>query len=122
MKVEPDDRKTLERIAATSMQTKLVSDVGEELSSIVVKGMLQVAEKNEDGTYKVDLDNIKVEKKAGGSTSDTMLINGVVLDKEIVHSGMPRRIENAKIALILSPLEIEKTEFSAESESTPLDR
>jgi thermosome len=114
VKVEPDDKKTLERIAATSMQTKLVSDIGDELSSIVVKGMLEVAEKKVDGTYKVDIDNIKVEKKAGGSSSDTSLINGIILDKEVVHSGMPRRVENAKIALILSPLEIEKTEFSAE--------
>ena len=114
VKVEPDDKKTLERIASTSMQTKLVSDIGDELASIVVKGMLEVAEKKGDGTYKVDIDNIKVEKKAGGSSSDTRFINGIVLDKEIVHSGMPRRVENAKIALILSPLEIEKTEFSAE--------
>jgi thermosome len=114
VKVEPDDRKTLERIAFTSMQTKLVSDVGEELASIVVKAMLLVAEKNVDGSYKVDIDNVKVEKKAGGSTSDTSLIYGIVLDKEVVHSAMPRRVENAKIALILSPLEIEKTEFSAE--------
>jgi archaeal chaperonin len=114
VKVEPDDRKTLERIAATSMQTKLVSDVGDELASIVVDGMLQVAEKKDDGTYKVDLDNIKVEKKAGGSTIDTKLVKGIILDKEIVHAAMPKRVENAKIALILSPLEIEKTEFSAE--------
>jgi thermosome len=114
VKVQPDDKKTLERIASTSMQTKLVSDIGDELAAIVVKGMLEVAEKKEDGAFKVDIDNIKVEKKAGGSSSDTGLINGIVLDKEIVHSGMPRRIENAKIALILSPLEIEKTEFSAE--------
>jgi archaeal chaperonin len=114
VKVEPDDRKTLERVAATSMQTKLVSDIGEELASIVVKAMLLVAEKKDDGSYKVDIDNVKVEKKAGGSTSDTSLVNGIVLDKEVVHSGMPRRVENAKIALILSPLEIEKTEFSAE--------
>jgi archaeal chaperonin len=114
VKVEPDDAKTLERIAATSMQTKLVSDIGEELASIVVKGVLLVAEKKSDGTYKVDIDNVKVEKKAGGSTSDTKLIQGIILDKEIVHPGMPKRIDNAKIALIISPLEIEKTEFSAE--------
>ena len=114
VKVEPNDRKTLERIAETSMQTKLVSDIGKELASVVVDGMLLVAEKNDDGTYKVDIDNLKVEKKAGGSSSDTRLIKGIILDKEVVHPGMPKRIENAKIALILSPLEIEKTEFSAE--------
>jgi chaperonin GroEL (HSP60 family) len=65
-------------------------------------------------TYKVDIDNVKVEKKAGGSLVDTKLISGIALDKEVVHSAMPKRIEGAKIALINSPLEIEKTEFSAE--------
>ena len=62
----------------------------------------------------MDLDNIKVEKKAGGSTHDTKLIKGMILDKEVVHTGMPKRIEKAKIALINSALEIEKTEMSAE--------
>jgi len=114
VKVDPEDRKTLERIAETSMQTKLVSDIGKELATVVVDGMLLVVEKNADGTFKVDIDNIKVEKKAGGSSSDTRLIKGIILDKEVVHPGMPKRIESAKIALILSPLEIEKTEFSAE--------
>jgi archaeal chaperonin len=67
-----------------------------------------------DKAYKVDIDNVKVEKKPGGSVQDTKLISGVALDKEVVHSAMPKRIDNAKIALINSPLEIEKTEFSAE--------
>ena len=77
--------------------------------------MLLVAEKSSnDDTYKVDIDNVKVEKKPGGSTADTKLIKGIVLDKEVVHPGMPKRVEDAKIALINSALEIEKTEFSAE--------
>src|ERR1700730_7391965 len=114
VKVDVDDGKTLERIAESSLQTKLVSDIGKELASVVVDGLLLVREKNADGTYNVDLDNIKVEKKAGGSTSDTKLIRGIILDKEVAHPGMPKRIENAKIALVLSPLEIEKTEFSVE--------
>jgi archaeal chaperonin len=115
VKVQPDDKKSLIKVAATSMQTKLVSDISDELASIVVDAMLRVAEKNkEDGTFKVDIDNVKVEKKAGGSSSDTRLVTGIVLDKEVVHPAMPKRVENAKIALVLSPLEIEKTEFSAE--------
>jgi chaperonin GroEL (HSP60 family) len=73
----------------------------------------QVAEVS-DGKYKVDIDNIKVEKKPGGSLLDTKMISGVALDKEVVHSGMPKSMENAKIALVNSPVEIEKTEFSAE--------
>ena len=74
---------------------------------------LAIATKKGDN-YSVDLENIKVEKKPGGSIDDTQIIQGIVLDKEIVHSGMPTRIENAKIALINSALEIEKTEMSAE--------
>jgi chaperonin GroEL (HSP60 family) len=95
------------------MLTKLVSEDSKGLAKTVVDAILQVAEKS-DGAYKVDLDNIKVEKKPGGSMSDTQLIKGIVLDKEVVHAGMPKRIDAAKIALINSPLEIEKTEFSAE--------
>ena len=69
--------------------------------------------KNKDGAYKVDIDDVKVEKKTGESLKDTSLINGIVLDKEIVHSGMPKRIEKAKIALLDASLEIEKTELDA---------
>ena len=114
VKVKPGDKETLVRIAETSMQTKLVSDISKELAELVVGAMLQVAEQQEDGTYKVDIANVKVEKKPGGSLSDTTIIKGIILDKEVVHSGMPKRVEEAKIALINSPLEIEKTEFSAE--------
>jgi chaperonin GroEL (HSP60 family) len=73
---------------------------------------MRVAEKIDSG-YKVDIDNVKVERKAGGSIHDTNLIEGIVLDKEVVHGGMPKKIEDAKIALINSALEIEKTEFDA---------
>jgi thermosome len=114
IKIKPDDRESLKRVASTSMQTKLVAEESGELADLVVDSLLQVAEKQGDGTYKVDIDNVKVEKKPGGSTSDTKLIKGIVLDKEVVHAGMPKRVENARIALINSPLEIEKTEFSAE--------
>jgi chaperonin GroEL (HSP60 family) len=82
------------------------------LAGIVVSAALQVSEKTESG-HKVDIDDIKVEKKAGGSIHDTMLIEGVVLDKEVVHGGMPKKIQDAKIALISSALEIEKPEFDA---------
>jgi chaperonin GroEL (HSP60 family) len=84
------------------------------LNQIAVDATKQVAEKVNGGILRVDLDNIKVEKKAGGSIHDTKLIKAIVLDKEVVHSGMPKRIEKAKIALINSALEIEKTEMSAE--------
>lgn len=111
--VDVSDRDMLLKIARTSMDSKLVSDDSPLLAQIVVDATKQVAEKS-DGGLKVDLDDIKVEKKAGGSMHDTKLIKGIVLDKEIVHAGMPKRIDNAKIALINSALEIEKTEMSAE--------
>src|ERR687897_1178925 len=115
IKVDVDDKDTLLKIATTSMYSKLVSDDSPALSQIVVNATRQVAEKSGEGqALKVDLDNIKVEKKAGGSIHDTKLIKGIVLDKEVVHAGMPKRIEGARIALLNLALEIEKTEMSAE--------
>ena len=112
-KVQSNDKETLLKIAATSMESKLISEDSDILSKIVVDAILKITEtKKEKST--VDLDNIKVEKKAGGSITDTTLVKGIVLDKEIVHSGMPKKIQKAKIALINTALEIEKTEMSAE--------
>jgi thermosome len=110
--IDPKDKTYLKKIATTTLASKLVSSNASELGNIVVDAVLAVAEKAGD-KYKVDIDNIKVEKKGGGSIRDTQLIHGIVLDKEIVHGGMPKRIENAKIALLNAPLEIEKTEFDA---------
>ncbi len=112
-KIKPDDEESLLKIAVTSMQSKLISEDSDVLSKIVVDAILKVATKKGE-TYSVDLENIKVEKKAGGSIQDTQIVKGIVLDKEIVHSGMPTKIENAKIALLNSALEIEKTEMSSE--------
>ena len=111
--IKPDDEESLIKIAKTSMQSKLISEDSEPLSKLVVGAILKIAEKNGD-TYSVDLDNLKVEKKSGGSIEDTALIKGIVLDKEIVHSGMPTKIQKAKIALVNAALEVEKTEMSAE--------
>jgi len=112
-KIKPDDRESLIKIATTSMQSKLISEDSGVLSKIVVDSILSIATKKDD-EYTVDLENIKVEKKTGGSITDTQIIKGIVLDKEIVHSGMPTKIEKAKIALVNSALEIEKTEMSSE--------
>ena len=110
--VDLNSQEHLKKTAMTSMASKLVAEHREYLADLAVKAVLQVAEK-EDGKYKADVDDVKVEKKPGESVRDTKLINGIVLDKEIVHSGMPKRIENAKIALLNCALEIEKTEFDA---------
>ncbi len=111
--VKPEDKVTLAKIARTSMASKLVSNESAALGAVIVDAILQVAEKTVEGKFRVDLDNLKVEKKAGGSLKDTTLVSGIILDKEVVHSGMPKRLEKAKIALVSSPLEIEKTEFDA---------
>jgi chaperonin GroEL (HSP60 family) len=111
-KVSPTDKEVLNKIARTSMQTKLVRKDSGNLAEMVVKAVLAVAEKS-DEAYKVDIDDIKVEKKAGGSVKDTLYTKGIILDKEVVHAGMPKKIASAKIALINSALEIDKTEFDA---------
>jgi len=112
-KVSPDDRETLLKISSTSMESKLISEDSGSLSKIVVDSIMSIAETS-DKKSSVDLDNLKVEKKAGGSIQDTSLIKGIVLDKEVVHSGMPTKIQQAKIALLNTAMEIEKTEMSAE--------
>jgi archaeal chaperonin len=101
----------LKKAAVTSMASKLVADQKEYLGDMVVKAMLEVADKQADGSYKVDVDDVKVEMKTGESLADTKLINGIVIDKEIVHSGMPKRVEKAKIALLDASLENDKPEI-----------
>jgi archaeal chaperonin len=109
------DHDTLKRIAVTSMSSKSVSFNREGLGEIAVKAVTAVAEKKASGYY-VDLDNIQLIKKQGGSIADTQLIEGVIVDKEKVHSGMPARVENPKIALLDAALEIKKTEIDAKIE------
>ncbi|MBS7639707.1 MAG: thermosome subunit beta, partial [Candidatus Bathyarchaeia archaeon] len=110
--VDPTDREFLRKVAMTSMASKIVSENREYLANIAVDAILHVAQKVGD-QYKADLDDILVQKKPGESLTDTVLIKGIVLDKEVVHPGMPKRVENARIALLDCPLEIEKTEFDA---------
>jgi len=110
--VKPNEKESLKKVAITSMASKLVAENKEYLADIASSAILHVAQKIGEG-YKADVDDIMVEKKPGESLRDTKLINGIVVDKEVVHPGMPKRIEKAKIALLDVPLEIEKTEFDA---------
>jgi thermosome len=110
--VSPTDKKMLKKIAMTSMASKIVRGNRDYLADIAINAVLRVAEQS-DGEHKVDLDDIEVEKKAGESLVATKLIEGMAIDKEVVHTGMPKRIDEAKIALLNSALEIEKTEFEA---------
>jgi thermosome len=113
--VKPDDVATLRQIAITSMASKAVSFNRDMLADIAVKAITAVAEKS-NGAVSVDLDNIQLIKKQGGSITDTQLIEGVIVDKEKVHSGMPTRVVNPTIALLDAALEIKKTEIDAKIE------
>jgi thermosome len=110
--VSIEDKETLKKIAKTAMSAKVVSEDADYLAEIVVDAVLRVAEQV-NGKWTVDLDNIKLEKKEGQSIRDTSIIDGIVLDKEVVHPGMPRMVHDARIAVLDCPLEIEKTEFDA---------
>jgi len=112
IQIDPSSPDYPKKVAMTSMASKLVADDREYLADLAVKAILAVAEKDGD-KYKADVDDVKVEKKPGESARETKLIQGIVLDKEVTHSGMPKRVERAKIALLDCPLEIEKTEFDA---------
>jgi chaperonin GroEL (HSP60 family) len=112
----------LNKIAVTSIASKLVTTNSQLLSKLVIDAALRVAEKSGENKFKIDLDDIKVEKKAGGSLQESQLIQGIVIDKEVVHSGMPKRIQAPKIALINSALEIEKPEFDTKLNITSPDQ
>jgi len=111
--VDLDDRKTLKDVAVTSMGSKAVGTAREHLAQIAIDAVKQIAEKRGD-RWIADVDNVQIIKKEGKGLLDTELVKGIILDKEVVHAGMPRRIEKAKIALVNAALEVEKTEFSAE--------
>ena len=118
--VGADDETPLLKIAMVAMGSKNVGDdqTKTQISKLIIKAVKQVMEKGSDGKIHVDHDYIKVEKKAGGSIADTALINGVLIDKEVAHPGMPKSVSNAKIALLDVALEIEKTETEAKIEIT----
>ena len=111
-KVKPKDKKVLKKVAMTTMASKLINVYSDHLSDVAVGAVLQIAEEG-NGGYKVDLDMIKIEKKPGASMTDTSLINGLIIDKEVVHDGMPKLVKEAKIGLLNAAMEIEKTEFDS---------
>jgi thermosome len=122
-KVDPSDKKMLRKIVDTAVSSKYVGrgEIEDKLANMAIDAALTVAEKQEDGTYLFKVDDVKIEKKKGGSVLDSQLIYGIVLDKEVVHPGMPKRIEEAKIALLDTPLEVEKPEITAKINITSPD-
>ena len=113
IQVDIEDRATLKEVAVTSMASKAVGAAKEHLADIAIDAVRQIAETRGDKML-ADIDNIKVIKKTGKSVFESQLVKGLVIDKEVVHPGMPKKVEKAKIALLDCALEIEKTEMSAE--------
>ncbi len=111
--VDLDDRATLKKVVMTSMASKAVGGAKDHLAEIAIDAIRQIIEKRGDKLV-ADVDQVQVIKKEGKSLLDTQLVKGIIIDKEVVHPGMPKRVENARITLLNCPLEIEKTEFDAE--------
>jgi len=111
--VDMEDRETLLKLAATSLRSKLVSSDREHLSGIVVDAIKQIMEKR-DNRVVADVDNVQIVKKEGKSLEETELVKGIIVDKEVIHDGMPKKVKGAKIALLNAAMEIEKTEIDAE--------
>ena len=110
------DKKMLEEIALTSMTGKS-AESAEELAGLVVKAVIQVADED-NGKITIDMDNIKIEKKVGASMKESEIIQGIIVDKEVVHSGMPKKVVDAKIALVDAALEIKGPETDAKIQIT----
>jgi len=117
-KITIKDTEVLKKVAMTAMSSKSASGHKELLADISVKAVTTVAEQKADGAYFVDEDNIQVVKKQGGSIADTSLVDGIIVDKERVHPGMPGEVKDAKVALVDAALEVKKTEIDAKIEIT----
>jgi thermosome len=111
--LDTKDKKLLLKVALTSMSSKSLGAARDHLAEITIEAVKQITEQRGETTI-ADIDNIQLIKKTGKSLTETQLIKGIIIDKEIVNPGMPKLKENAKIALLDSALEIEKTEISAE--------
>jgi thermosome len=118
--VDMNDRETLMKLSNTSMRSKAVTNSRDHLSGVVIDAIKQIIEKRNGETI-ADVDNVQIVKKEGQSLSETTLVKGIIVDKEVVHAGMPKKIKEAKIALLDAALEVKKTEFDAEIRITSPD-
>ncbi len=129
-RVDPDDEETLKKVAMTSMSGKGAETASAHLAELAVKAVRQVvsekrAKKGEPRAYDFDIDYVKIEKKEGGTVGDSQLIRGILVDKERVHPGMPKRVKDAKIAVLSCALEVKDTETDAKidiSDPTMLEK
>jgi len=111
--VQKDDRDMLIKIANTALNSKAVHTAKDKIAALAVDAVLAIAE-DVDGKSVADLDNVKIIQKSGLKLSDSHLVAGVIIDKDVLHAGMPKKVDDAKIALINANIEVEKTEFDAE--------
>jgi len=111
--VDLDDRETLMKLATTSMRSKAVSLARTHLAGIAIDAIKQIIEER-DGDVIADVDNVQIVKKEGKSLDETELVRGIIIDKEVIHAGMPKRVGDARVALVDVAIEVEKTEFDAE--------
>ncbi|MFW5945419.1 MAG: thermosome subunit alpha [Candidatus Natronoplasma sp.] len=121
LEIDLEDEENLRNIASTAMTGKNVEINKEKLADITVDAVRHITEETDSG-YVADIDNIKIEKKAGASVDNTELIEGMILDKERLHDNMPKDIEDAKIALLNTALEVQETEIDASIEITDPDQ
>ncbi len=119
--VSSDDEDALLKISNTAMTGKGIEGARDKLSKLCVDAVRSVAEEA-DGEMTVDIENIKVEKKVGGSVEDSELISGMIIDKERVHPNMPKKVESAKILLLSTAVELKSTEVDAEIQITSPDQ
>jgi thermosome len=108
-----EDEKTLRDIASTAMAGRIAGAERKRLSDITIRAVKRIAEKT-DGGWTADIDYVTVQKQEGGGLGDSELVEGMIVDKEVVHPGMPKRVRDAKIALLNCELETKKTETDAE--------
>ena len=113
-----DDYQGLKNAAMTCMSSKIVSESREMLAEICIDAIKAIAEKDEEGNWVADIDKVQIQKKEGEMIDDTKLIKGIILDKEVVNPGMPKSVRDAKILLLQSAIEIEKTEFDSKLQIT----
>ena len=117
IKINPKDKEYMRRLVSTTLSSKFVGQEAEEIKNklldMIIEAAYTVAVEQPDSTLRMSMDDIKIEKKKGGSLLDSQLVKGIVLDKEVVHPGMPKRVEKAKILVLDTPLEVEKPDITA---------
>lgn len=118
----PEDTETLEKIAGTAITGKGAESHKAHLSNLAVRAIKSVVEKDENGKITVDIEDVKTEKRPGGSIKDSEIVEGVIVDKERVHTGMPEVVKDAKVLLLSIPIELKKTETKAEIKITTPDQ